>query len=86
MSSDFFYIFSSNIRSTIKELQSQGKCKCFEIKKNFELFLNISLAHWTFQLCQLFSKLQPFSLSVVTLTKLDKIFSQGRNTKFCQGD
>ena len=42
---DFFLdIFSSNIRSTIKEIQSQEKDKCFKIKTDFELFLNISFA------------------------------------------
>ena len=42
---DFFLdIFSSNIRSTIKERQLQEKDKCFKIKTDFELFLNISFA------------------------------------------
>ena len=43
----FLDIFTQYIRSTITEVQSQEKGKCFKIKTDFELFLNISFAPWT---------------------------------------
>ena len=69
----FLIFFFLNIRSTIKEVQSQGKVKCFNIKTDFELFFKYcTLSCFNFANCFLISTLFPLSSYLCQLMKFQK--------------
>ena len=64
-------MFFLNIKSTIKDVQSQGKCKT-----NFELFSNISFASWSASTLPAVFYISTLSVSVNTFAKSGLNFSR----------